>query len=458
MASTVLDKIVADKRDWIAAKKQALPLEQFRAGLTPSDRSFISALKARHPAFILECKKASPSKGLIRPQFDLDLIASTYTHYAAAISVLTDEKYFQGKFDYVTQVRNQVSQPVLCKDFFVDPYQIYLARHHGADVILLMLSVLDDEQYRTLYQVAESLNIDVLTEVSNEDEMQRAIALGSPVIGINNRDLRDLSIDLAQTEKLAPLAPPDRLLISESGIYTHPQVRRLAPHVQGFLVGSSLMSQDNVDLACRKLIHGEYKICGLTRAADAAHVYAESFSYGGLIFHPKSPRCVSLAHAQTICAAAPLGYVGVFVDADIEQMVSIADTLQLTAIQLHGNETQACIDALRQRLPASVQIWKALKVDTALPAQIPDNVDRVLLDSVSQGQFGGTGVTFDWSLLQASALAPHCLLAGGLSPDNAAQALAIGTAGLDFNSGVESAPGEKSAEKITQLRQILAQV
>lgn len=188
----VLAKIVRDKYQWVAERKKTQPLETFQADLTPSDRSFYQALSGDKTAFIMECKKASPSKGLIRADFDLDYIASVYNKHASAISVLTDEKYFQGQFEFLPRVRNQVSQPVLCKDFMVDSYQVYLARHYSADAILLMLSVLSDEEYQTLAEVAHSLNMGVLTEVSNEEELHRAVALGAKVIGINNRNLRDL--------------------------------------------------------------------------------------------------------------------------------------------------------------------------------------------------------------------------------------------------------------------------
>ena len=174
---TILQKIVQDKARWVEQKEQAFPLSQFRHQLTQSDRSFYQALaKGSHdlPAYILECKKASPSKGLIRADFDLDAIAQVYKHYASAISVLTDEQYFQGDFAYISQVRQQVEQPVLCKDFMISPYQVYLARFHQADAILLMLSVVDDDTYRELSELAHSLGMGVLTETSNEAEFERA--------------------------------------------------------------------------------------------------------------------------------------------------------------------------------------------------------------------------------------------------------------------------------------------
>lgn len=451
---TILDQIVADKLDWVAARKAEQPLSDFVDEITPSDRSFYEALSGKPAKFILECKKASPSKGLIRDDFDLDAIAGAYKNYASAISVLTDEKYFQGDFNFVTQVRSQVEQPVLCKDFFIDTYQVYLARHHQADVILLMLSVLDDDSYQELASLAHRLQMGVLTEVSNQQELDRAIALDAKVIGINNRDLRDLSIDLSRTEALASQIPENRIVVSESGIYHHHQVRRLAKHANAFLVGSSLMAQDDIDLACRRLILGDNKVCGLTRPEDAVAVYKAGAVYGGLIFAEKSPRCVSEAQARSIASAAPLQYVGVFVNAPCQEIAKLAESLNLAAVQLHGDEDSAYIERLRKLLPEGCAIWKALGVTDTIPAA-PQGSDRLLYDAKVGAQSGGTGQTFDWQLLgdaQGSAM-----IAGGLSPDNAAQAAELGALGLDFNSGVESAPGIKDAAAIEQVFAILRQ-
>lgn len=451
MLSTVLGKIVADKKIWVAERKVSQPLSSFEAKLTPSDRPFVAALAAKSPAFILECKKASPSKGLIREDFDLDAIAQVYGRHASAISVLTDEKYFQGQFDFVTRVRAQVSQPVICKDFIIDPYQIKLARLHQADAILLMLSVLNDEQYRELNAVAESLNMGVLTEVISEEEVARAIALNAKVIGINNRDLRDLSIDLNRTKVLSALIPADRIVISESGIHDHAQVQALATHADGFLVGSSLMAQDDVELAVRKLILGANKVCGLTQPQDAAAAYHAGAVHGGLIFVGKSPRCVSIEQARAIMAAAPLHYVGVFQNHALTEVSAKAKALGLHAVQLHGEEDDAYISALKQQLPNDVAVWKAVPVSQQLPA-LPKNADRLLFDTQAGGQSGGTGQTFDWALLDGLGLKgidnSQAMLAGGLTPDNASDAASYGCVGLDFNSGVESAPGKKDAQKL----------
>ena len=447
---TVLAKIVADKAIWVEARKQQQPLATFQNEVQPSQRHFYDALRGTRTAFILECKKASPSKGVIRDDFDPARIANVYKHYASAISVLTDEKYFQGSFDFLPIVSQIAPQPILCKDFIIDPYQIYLARYYQADACLLMLSVLDDEQYRQLAAVAHSLSMGVLTEVSNEEELERAIALKAKVVGINNRDLRDLSIDLNRTRQLAPRLGHDVTVISESGINTNAQVRELSHFANGFLIGSAMMEHDDLNAAVRRVLLGENKVCGLTRAQDAKAAFEAGAIYGGLIFVPTSPRAVSVDQAREVINAAPLSYVGVFRNAPVAEVVERAATLQLSAVQLHGDEDQSYIDSLRAELPASVQIWKALSVADTLPSRTLNHVDKYVFDN---GQ-GGSGQRFDWSLLQGQDLS-NVILAGGLSADNCVEAAKSGCVGLDFNSGVELQPGIKDASKLASAFQTL---
>ncbi|WP_342012904.1 bifunctional indole-3-glycerol-phosphate synthase TrpC/phosphoribosylanthranilate isomerase TrpF [Aeromonas enteropelogenes] len=449
---TILGKIVAAKQEWVAARKLAQPLESFQSSLTPSDRDFVGALKAGSTRFILECKKASPSKGLIRDDFSPEAIADIYGKYATAISVLTDEKFFQGDFAFLPRVRGRVSQPVLCKDFMIDPYQVYLARHYQADAILLMLSVLTDEGYRALFAIARELGLGVLTEVSNEEELTRAIALGAPVIGINNRDLRDLSVDLNRTKQLAAIlsqkAPADRVVISESGINHRAQVAELRHHAKGFLVGSSLMVEQDLEAAVRKLVLGQNKVCGLTRPEDAVAAHQAGAVFGGLIFVAKSPRYVDIPAARAVMAGAPLSFVGVFRNAQPATIAKTVEALGLAAVQLHGDEDAAYIEGLRALLPAGCQIWKAIGITSGEPLPVLDYpADRLLLDTKVGSQSGGTGQAFDWALL-AHLDKAKLMLAGGLNPDNALQAAQVGCLGLDFNSGVESAPGQKDAHKI----------
>ena len=446
--ANILEKIVADKRLWLQEKKAAMPLASFIEKIKPSDRDFVAALKKHNTAFILECKKASPSKGLIRDPFDLEFIANVYKHHASAISVLSDSKYFQGEFDYVSRVRALVHQPVLCKDFFIDEYQVYLARYHQADAILLMLSVLSDDEYKRLFALANKLKMGVLTEISNIEERQRAINLGAPVIGINNRNLRDLSTDIQRTFDLAPAIPADRVIISESGIYQHHQVKQLSQVANGFLVGSSLMAEKDLEQACRKLILGHNKVCGLTRPEDAANVYQAGAVFAGLIFVEKSPRCVDLEQARMLMTGAPLSYVGVFQNAPVNEVSKTAKQLGLSAVQLHGDEDARYIETLRQQLPEGTEIWKAHGIEGKLPDLAAYPVDKHLLDSKVAGQSGGTGHAFDWALLKELTL-ENVLLAGGLNPSNVQQAAQIGAIGLDLNSGVESAAGIKSPTKLT---------
>lgn len=443
MQKTILHQIVEDKAEWIRERKAAQPLASFQNQITSSVRSFYLALQGTHSAFILECKKASPSKGLIRSNFDPAAIANVYKNHASAVSVLTDERYFQGSFDFLTIVSKTLTQPVLCKDFIIDPWQIYLARYYQADAVLLMLSVLSDEQYVQLAAVAHSLNMGVLTEASTEEEVSRALALKAKVVGINNRDLRDLSIDLNRTRRLAPRLSHNVTVICESGIHNYSQVRELSRFANGFLIGSALMAEDDLSMAIQRVILGENKVCGLTRPEDARAAANAGAIYGGLIFVNNSPRRVDETTASTIIAAAPLQYVGVFRNTAISDVVTTARNLSLAAVQLHGNEDRDYVATLRQQLPDNIRIWKALSIASSVPTLDWPHVDRYVLDNGN----GGSGKRFDWSLLHQRDLS-HVLLAGGLGADNCVEAAQLGCAGLDFNSGVEEAPGIKDPSKI----------
>lgn len=446
--ANVLTTIIDHKKLEVAERKQQLPLEQFKQLVQPSQRDFLKALQQKGPRFILECKKASPSKGLIRSPFDLDEISAAYAQYADCISVLTDEKFFQGNYDYLAKVRAKVNQPLLHKDFIIDPYQIYLGRLQGSDAVLLMLSVLNDLEYLELAKVAKSLNLTILTEVSNEAETLRAVALGAELIGINNRDLRTLDTNLETSFKLARLIPKGITIVSESGIYSSQQVRQLAKVADAYLVGSSLMAQADLADACRSLIRGEHKVCGLTRAQDSKAVYDNGAYFGGLIFYPKSPRCVTVEQAKAVQQGAPaLHYVGVFVDEAVETVAEIARDLKLAAVQLHGDESDLYLQKLRPLLPKTTEIWKAYRVQHQLP-KLTRYADRYLLDAYHPTQAGGTGQQFDWQLLDEQLLDKKVMLAGGLTSDNVIAALKHQVLAVDLNSGLESAPGIKDAGKI----------
>ena len=256
---TVLDSIVQARReriDELRARFGHLRAED----LERSQRSFAAALRTRsgqgrspQPALIMECKAASPSRGTIRSDYDPASLAAQYAPYAAAVSVLTEPDRFNGSFDDLAAVREVVDVPVLCKDFIVDEVQVLAARSLGADAVLLMLSVVPDDVYRELAELAHSLGMEVLTEVSTPQEMHRASALGAEVIGINNRDLRTLETDLARTEEMAPLAPAGVVLVGESGVGAAEDVRHLSGLVDALLVGSSLSGAPDPAEAARQL-------------------------------------------------------------------------------------------------------------------------------------------------------------------------------------------------------------
>lgn len=435
----ILSEIVANRKRHLDDIRQRISHVDYDT-LRLSERSLFDTLSAPGASYIMECKSASPSLGTIREDYKPGEIAGVYSRYASAISVLCEPDYFGGDYDHLATVAATTQLPVLCKDFIIDEVQIYAARYFGADAILLMLSVLSDDEYAHLASVAASLHMDVLTEVIDEEEAARATRLGAKIFGVNHRNLHDLSIDLDRSARLAQLAPDGAVVVAESGIRDAATVRRLGGHADAFLVGSQLTSQPDIDRACRELVYGPNKVCGLRSASAAQAAKAAGAVYGGLIFEEASPRNVSRETAAGIIAAEPgLNYVAV------SRRTRGYDALVqpgITAVQVHA-PYQGSLAAEREliqrvRDEVDVEVWRAVDMTSASDvAGIAELVDRLVLDSGA----GGTGERFDWSRITTT----DALLAGGLTPDNLEAALRTGCLGLDLNSGFEDPRGHKDA-------------
>ena len=257
---SVLERIIAYKREEVAARKRAKPWRviEDEAHAVPMPRHFHHALQtiSDRPALIAEIKKASPSKGLIRADFDPPALARAYADGGAAcLSVLTDAPSFQGDDRFIAAVRDAAALPVLRKDFMIDPWQVFESRALGADAILIIMAALDDKTAEDIFDAAVELCMDALVEVHDEAELDRALALDAHLIGVNNRSLSTFETDLAVTERLAPRAPADRFLVSESGIFAAADIARLErAGARAFLVGESLMRQPDVAAATRALL------------------------------------------------------------------------------------------------------------------------------------------------------------------------------------------------------------
>ena len=448
MAEGVLGKIEAAKRQELAARFNGVSLDALRTQARRTDRSLARVLAQPGARFILEIKKASPSQGAIQ-YGDPKRLARGYAGVADALSVLTDNAFFGGSTGDLRAARAAFDGPILAKDFFIDLRQVAEARIAGADAILVMLSLLDDALARMMIAEARRFGMDALIEVHDEREMRRALALGAPLIGINNRDLRDLSVDLATTERLAGLAP-DRILVSESGIGSRADVERLSSRVDGLLIGTSLMRAPQPAQAARELIFGRTKLCGIN--SGAALRAARPAAFAGFVFVPGSPRHVTALEAAPLAGTirrSGMLPVGIFRDAPLSVAADVATLLNLHAVQLHGHEDVEYVRALRRELPRDCEIWTALSV-----GREPLNSrrgDRLVFDNAD----GGSGRTFDWSLVRDHPALKHALVAGGIGTHNARSARDLGAYAIDVGSAVDSRPGVKSPQKIEALFEAL---
>lgn len=447
--SEVLAEIVAATRSRVEARARARSLESLLGGLDEGTvRSLSRALDQPRARFILELKRGSPSAGVLRTTWEPSRLAAEYDGVADAISVVTEPEFFHGTIDDIARVRRVVDVPILLKDFVLGPYQVAEARRFGADAVLLMLSVLDDPTLKECLRMAARLHMEALVEVHDEAELARALALDARIIGINNRNLKTLDVDLGVTERLAGQVPADRFVVSESGVNAHRDVVRLAPHADAFLVGSALMRAARPGLEARRLVFGApVKVCGLTDPEDARAARRAGAMFGGAVAVSGSPREVDRGRVGAVLNGA-LSKVLVLRDTPVDEVAALAAEHRLDAVQLHGREDARYVEELRMRLPGGVDVWKAVGVDGAgrAGARIA-GVDRHLFDRSLSGASGGTGRRFDWTAVPEAELADG-ILAGGLSPGNAAEARDTGAWALDVSSGVEVRPGKKDPARL----------
>lgn len=351
----------------IAHKKESLKNYDLKdKKIAKSKKSFFDAIKLSQTNFIGEVKLGSPNQGRLTVPNDIQNIAKHYEKFACAISVMAEEKFFLGSMDNVKIISEIVSCPVLCKDIVVSPSQIFQARAYGADAIVLMLSVLNDHEYNECKKAAESLNLDIITEIHTKEEALRAKHLGAKIIAINNRNLKTLTVDLDVTEHLLPFIDKNCLIISESGYATHEQISRYIGKVHAFLIGSSLVNSDRIDLRLRELIFGRIKISHITNEKEAQQAYEKGAYYGTFNFTKTLKDPIDIAYAQTIIKSAPLVFGGTFCDDNIDEIIKIANELNLSFVQLDGNEDHSFIRELRKHLSSDCELFKTVSIENLM--------------------------------------------------------------------------------------------
>ena len=466
-----LDRIVAQTRQDLEQRKRDCPLDELRqrALAQPKPRDLLAAFEPRSRVHLIaEVKRASPSKGMLAPHLDPVELARTYeANGAAVISVLTEPHFFLGSPHYLTAIKAAVGIPVLRKDFILDEYQVYEARAWGADAILLICAILDDNQLRCLLRLANELGMRSLVEVHSREEARRAIDAGAVVIGVNSRDLMTFQMNPYLLREIRPLIPPDRVVVAESGIHTATDTRRLARYdVQAMLVGESLVVSNDVPAQMRMLLKGanqstQVKICGLRTVEHINAAVTAGADMLGFVFYEPSYRYVSPQTVRRLLEASsallPSGQplpdlVGVFVNKEAAFINDVAEQAGLHFIQLHGTESPEFCQKIER------PIIKALHIngdtDLHLVEQYGQKVWRLLLDTPTR-EWGGTGITHDWNLARQAAQQSRILLAGGLTPDNVAEAIQqVQPWGVDVSSGVET-ERQKDSNKIQAFMQAI---
>ncbi len=408
--------------------------------------SLCEALKGPCRHFILECKCSSPTLGSINESLDADAFASVYSRYADAISVLCEPVFFGGSLKRLRRIKQQTTLPVICKDFIIDEHQIDNAYAAGADAVLLMCSVLKFDRLLKLYEYAKTLGLEAIVETATAQEAQFAIKHGFKIAGINNRDLKTLKVDFQTSFDLKFLLDDkERAVISESGVKSRADVLKLYPF-HNFLVGSALCKEQNPLRAVKALTLGYNKVCGINSLEALQEAIRSDAVMAGFIFVPASPRYIEPEFAQEIIdktkAQESLYTVGVFKDQNPDEVIKIASKLGFDCVQLHGKEDVPYILRLKEAL-GGVKIIKALNIEDlssfeAYKTYAP-HCDFILFDSKSPG----SGQSFDWTKIPEGIDKGRCLLSGGLNLSNLKEAMSLGFAGYDINSGVEKSKGQK---------------
>ena len=480
----ILDKIVEATKIRVAQEKQVESPESVKAAALalPSDTGFPfeAALRQQDFNFICEVKKASPSKGIIAEHFPyLDIAKEYEVAGAAAISVLTEPDFFKGDKKYLQEIASTVKIPVLRKDFIIDEYQIYQAKVWGASAILLICACLDVPTLTKFRKLADSLGLSSLVEAHDEKEVQMAIDCGARIIGVNNRNLKDFTVDVQNSVRLRNLVQDDVIFVSESGLETPEDIQVLRDNNIGVaLMGETFMRSPNKVEKLAYLYGSTYytpkvKMCGISKVETIPAVVEAKPNYMGLVFAP-SKRQVTVDQAKTLveelhkgCAKKygsdtepdkndTIKTVGVFVNETVDNLVTIANEVNLDAVQLHGDEDETFIQSLKER--TNVEVWKAVQIRSAVDAEawIDSSADMILFDAYHKDERGGTGEVFDWSSLDA--FERPFMLAGGIDSTNVARAIrTVRPYGIDTSSGIEI-NGVKDDEKITAFTKIVKNI
>ncbi|MFA6064565.1 MAG: bifunctional indole-3-glycerol-phosphate synthase TrpC/phosphoribosylanthranilate isomerase TrpF [archaeon] len=435
----ILDQIVENKRKEVLISKKKLPLAKLQKGLLPSEKNFFSALKGKNN-IIAEIKYKSPSAGKIGKKRSIKEIATAYNKYASAISVLTDKKFFAGDLKYIKETKKYTQLPILRKDFIIDEYQIYEARYFGADAILLIASILSAEEIEKYLFIARKLGMEALVETKTKEEIEKVLRTSARIIGINNRNLADFKITLNTTKELKKLIPAERIVVSESGIYTKADILDLDTNAA--LIGTSLIEAKDISEKLSSLHKVKVKICGITNLEDAKNAIDAGADILGFNFYTKSPRYIPTAKATEIIKNLPntVQTVGVFVNSPAKEVKEIQKQTGIDFIQLHGDETEKFCKQI------GANTIKAQRVKEKLPTE-KELIYARLYDTFDPNAFGGTGKTFDKKLLKQAK--GKIIVAGGLKIDNVNESIqSIHPYALDTCSGVESTLGKKDKTKM----------